>query len=123
MSGRQASARKPTNAAAKELPAHYAVPKADGDGAVQAWIDLLPDWQSARARRVDAVVTRQVPNVHKAVKWHGAWYGVPGVDVPEIETRPNVISWFDIEDPDGNEMRWYQVLTSDTQVTGERQQP
>jgi hypothetical protein len=25
--------------------------------------------------------------------------------------------------PDGNEMRWYQVLTSDTQVTGERQQP
>jgi len=32
--------------------------------------------------------------------------GVPGVDVPEIETRPNVISWF-----------------SDTQVTGERQQP
>jgi hypothetical protein len=46
-----------------------------------------------------------------------------GVDVPEIETRPNVISWFDIEDPDGNEMRWYQVLTSDTQVTDERQQP
>jgi hypothetical protein len=99
------------------------VPKSEGDGAVQAWIDLLPDWQSARARRVDAVVTRQAPNVHKAIKWHGVWYGVPGVDVPEIETRPNVISWFDIEDPDGNEMRWYQVLTSDTQVTGERQQP
>jgi hypothetical protein len=34
-----------------------------------------------------------------------------------------VISWFDIEDPDGNEMRWYRVLTRDTQVTGERQQP
>ena len=57
-------------------------------------------------------MTRQAPNVHKAIKWHGAWYGVPGVDVPEIETRPNVISWFDIEDPDGNEMRWYQVVTS-----------
>jgi hypothetical protein len=28
-----------------------------------------------------------------------------------------MISWFDIEDLDGNEMRWYQVLTSDTQVT------
>jgi len=37
--------------------------------------------------------------------------------------KPNVISWFDTEDPDGNEMRWYQVLTSDTQVRGERQQP
>ena len=24
-------------------PAHYAVPKAEGDGAVQAWIDLLPE--------------------------------------------------------------------------------
>jgi hypothetical protein len=82
----------------------------------------LPEWQTACARRVDPVVTREVKNV-QAVKWHGVWYGVPGVDVPEIETRPNVISWFDIEDPDGNEMRWRQVLTSDTQVTGERQQP
>ena len=36
----KSSARKPTKAAAKELPAHYAVPKAEGDGAVQAWIDL-----------------------------------------------------------------------------------
>ena len=27
------------------------------------------------------------------------------------------------EVPDGNEMRWCQVLTSDTLVTGERQQP
>src|SRR3989454_8907499 len=96
----KSSARKPTNAAVKELPAHYAVPKAtatkskrpavaakptlfaggnpqiakaDGDGAVQAWIDLLPEWQTAHARRVDAVVTRQAPNVHKAIKWHGAW--------------------------------------------------
>ena len=59
---------------AKKLPAHYAVPKAEGDGAVQAWIDLLPEWQTAHARRVDAVVTRRAPNVHKAIKWHAAWY-------------------------------------------------
>jgi hypothetical protein len=70
--------RKPMSAAAKDLPAHYAIPKSEGDGAVQAWIDLLPDWQTVRARRVDAIVTREVKNVHKAVKWHGAWYGVPG---------------------------------------------
>ncbi len=44
-----------------------------------------------------------------------------GIDVPEIETRPNVIRWFDLDDPDGNEMRWFQVLTDDTQVKGERQ--
>ena len=39
----KSSARKPTKAAAKKPPAHYAVPKSDGAGAVQAWIDLLPD--------------------------------------------------------------------------------
>lgn len=38
----------------------------------------------------------------------------------EIGTAPGVISWFDLEDPDGNEMRWFQVLTSDTKVTGNR---
>lgn len=77
---------KPTMTAAKmanliregKVPAHYAVAKSEGNGAVQAWIDLLPDWQSTRARRIDAVVTRQMPNAHKAVRWHGAWYGVPG---------------------------------------------
>jgi hypothetical protein len=47
---------------AKKPPAHYAV------GAVQARIDLLPEWQTAHARRVDAVVTRQAPNVPKAIK-------------------------------------------------------
>ncbi len=71
-------ADKMSKKSGKGLPAHYAVPKGEGDGPVQAWIDLLPDWQSARARRIDAVVTRQVPHVHKAIKWHGAWYGVPG---------------------------------------------
>lgn len=59
-------------------PPHYAVSKSDGDEPIQAWIDLLPGWQTARARRIDVVVTRQMPDVHKAVKWHGAWYGVPG---------------------------------------------
>ena len=51
----------------------YGVLKAEGDGAMQAWIDHLPEWQTAHARRVDAVVTRQVKNVYKAVKWHEVW--------------------------------------------------
>ena len=38
----------------------------------------------------------------------------------EIKTSPNVISWFDLTDPDGNAMRWFQVLTTDTKVTGNR---
>jgi hypothetical protein len=38
----------------------------------------------------------------------------------EIRTVPNVISYFDVSDPDGNAMRWFQVLTSDPKVTGVR---
>jgi predicted enzyme related to lactoylglutathione lyase len=38
----------------------------------------------------------------------------------EIQTIPNVISYFDLSDPDGNTMRWFQVLTSDPKVTGGR---
>jgi lactoylglutathione lyase len=38
----------------------------------------------------------------------------------EIRTVPGVISYFDLTDPDGNAMRWFQVLTSDPKVTGIR---
>lgn len=43
-----------------------------------------------------------------------------GVKATEIKTNPNVISWFDLRDPDGNAMRWFQVLTTDSKVTGGR---
>jgi len=41
VSGRQVINPRATKTAAKTLPAHYAVPKAEGDGAAPAWIDLL----------------------------------------------------------------------------------
>jgi hypothetical protein len=59
-------------------PAHKKVAKADGDAPVQAWIGLLPEWQAAVVRRVDAVVARSVPGLSKAIKWRSAMYGVPG---------------------------------------------
>jgi catechol 2,3-dioxygenase-like lactoylglutathione lyase family enzyme len=40
------------------------------------------------------------------------------VEATEIQTVPGVISFFDIADPDGNSMRWFQVLTADPKVTG-----
>jgi hypothetical protein len=43
-----------------------------------------------------------------------------GIAASEIKTVPNVISHFDLSDPDGNAMRWFQVLTSDPKVTGGR---
>jgi hypothetical protein len=35
--------------------------------------------------RVDAVVTRQAPNVHKAIKWHGIWYNHEESDIHHEE--------------------------------------
>ena len=43
-----------------------------------------------------------------------------GIAASEIKTIPHVISYFDLSDPDGNAMRWFQVLTSDPKVTGGR---
>lgn len=43
-----------------------------------------------------------------------------GIAATEIKTVPDVISYFDLSDPDGNSMRWFQVLTSDAKVTGGR---
>jgi hypothetical protein len=43
--------------------------------------------------------------------------------VSEIEMKPDAMRCFDIGAPDGNEMRWYQLLTSETHVTRERHQP
>jgi predicted enzyme related to lactoylglutathione lyase len=43
-----------------------------------------------------------------------------GIASTEIKTVPDVISFFDLSDPDGNSMRWFQVLTADPKVTGNR---
>ena len=36
------------------------------------------------------------------------------------KTRRGLLSWLDLEDPDGNETRWCQVLTNETQLTGRK---
>ena len=99
----KSSARTPTKGAAKELPSHYAVPKAtatnskgpavaakptllaggnpqiakaDGDAPVQAYIAAMPGWKRDVGRRLDALIVRTVPSVRKAVKWNSPLYGV-----------------------------------------------
>ena len=54
------------------------IAKADGDAPVQAYIAAMPGWKSEVGRRVDALVTRTVPGVRKAVKWNSPFYGVDG---------------------------------------------
>ena len=54
------------------------IAKADGDAPVQAYIDAMPGWKSDVGRRLDALITRAVPGVKKAVKWNSPLYGSEG---------------------------------------------
>ena len=54
------------------------IPKGFGDEPVQAYIAAMPGWKSAAGRRIDAIVTRAVPGVKKAVKWNSPLYGLDG---------------------------------------------
>ncbi len=53
------------------------IPKGEGDGPVQAWIDAVPGWKSPMWRRIDGLIGRTVPGVRKAVKWNSPLYGAP----------------------------------------------
>jgi hypothetical protein len=52
------------------------IAKGHGDAPVQAYIAAMPGWKRDIGRRLDALVTRAVPRVHKAVKWNSPFYGV-----------------------------------------------
>ena len=52
------------------------IAKGYGDGPVQAYIAAMPGWKSELGRRLDAIIVRNVPGVHKAVKWNSPLYGV-----------------------------------------------
>ena len=54
------------------------IAKAEGDGPVRAYIAAMPGWKRAVGRRLDALIVRTVPGVHKAVKWNSPFYGVEG---------------------------------------------
>jgi len=54
------------------------IAKADGNAPVQAYIAAMPGWKHEIGVRLDALVTRQVPKVRKAVKWNSPFYGVEG---------------------------------------------
>jgi hypothetical protein len=52
------------------------IAKGEGDGPVQAYIAAMPGWKRDVGRRLDALITRTVPGVRKAVKWNSPFYGV-----------------------------------------------
>jgi hypothetical protein len=54
------------------------IPKGEGDAPVQAYIAAMPGWKRDVGRRLDALIVRTVPEVHKAVKWNTPFYGIEG---------------------------------------------
>lgn len=54
------------------------IAKAETDKAVQEYIAAMPGWKRNVGKRLDALIVRTVPNLHKAVKWNSPFYGVEG---------------------------------------------
>ena len=54
------------------------IPKGEGDAPVQAYIAAMPGWKRSLGERLDELIVRTVPDVHKAVKWNQPFYGHEG---------------------------------------------
>lgn len=50
----------------------------DGEAPVRAYMAAAPGWKRAACERLDALITRTVPQVRKAVKWNSPFYGLDG---------------------------------------------
>jgi hypothetical protein len=79
-SRRTAPKSRPRNVAKPALLAggNPQIAKADGDAPVRAYIAAIPGWKRDVGHRLDALIVRTVPGVHKAVKWNSPFYGVEG---------------------------------------------
>lgn len=52
------------------------IAKGYGDAVVQRYIAAMPGWQRGVGQTLDAIITREVPGVSKAVKWNTPFYGL-----------------------------------------------
>jgi hypothetical protein len=51
------------------------IAKGEGDAPIRAYIAAMPGWKRRVGRRLDAIITRTIPGVRKAVKWNSPLYG------------------------------------------------
>jgi hypothetical protein len=120
------------------------VAKGEGDAPVQAYIAAMPGWKSEVGRRLDALIERTVPGVHKAVKWNSPLYGVEGEGwflgihcftnyvklaffrgtslhpVPPVESKSNDTRYFHIREGDDFEAQLAAWVKQASQLPGER---
>ena len=121
------------------------IAKAYGDAPVQAYIAAMPGWKRDVGRRLDALIVRTVPGVHKAVKWNTPFYGIEGQGwflgfhcltkyvkvaffrgtslrpVPPVESRQKEVRYLHIhEDDQIDEAQFAAWVKQASQLPGER---
>jgi hypothetical protein len=52
------------------------IAKGEGTAPVKAYIAAMPGWKRGVGRRLDALISRAVPGIEKAVKWNSPFYGM-----------------------------------------------
>ena len=120
------------------------IAKAYGDAPVQAYIAAMPGWKSDVGRRLDAIIGRAVPGVHKAVKWNSPFYGFEGQGwflsfhcftkyikvtffrgaslrpAPLGESRYKEVRYLDIHEDELDEAQFADWVKQASQLPGER---
>jgi hypothetical protein len=120
------------------------VAKGYGDGPVQAYIAAMPGWKRDVGRRLDMLIARTVPGVHKAVKWNSPFYGVEregwflsyhcfakyikvafyrGTSlrpVPPGESKHKEVRYLDIHEDDLDEAQFATWVKQASRLPGER---
>jgi hypothetical protein len=121
------------------------VAKGDGDAPVQAYIAAMPGWKHDLGKRLDALIVRTVPNVHKAVKWNTPFYGIEDQSwflgfhcmtkyikvaffrgkslrpLPPGESKQKEVRYIDIhEDDEFDEVQFVDWVKQASQLSGER---
>ena len=142
----KSSKRKPTKAAKPTLLSggNPQIAKAYGDAPVRAYIAAMPGWKRDVGRRLDALIVRTVPGVHKAVKWNSPFYGVENQGwflsfhcftkyikvtffrgtslrpVPLGESRHKEVRYLDIHEDQLDEAQFAAWVKQASQLPGER---
>jgi hypothetical protein len=120
------------------------IAKAYGDAPVQAYIAAMPGWKRDVGRRLDALIVRTVPGVHKAVKCNSPFYGIEGQGwflsyhcftkyvkvtffrgtslrpVPPGESKHPEVRYLDIHENDQFEAQLADWVKQASQLPGER---
>jgi len=121
------------------------IAKAYGDAPVQAYIEAMPGWKRDVGRQLDAIITRTIPNVYKAVKWNTPFYGVEegtwflgfhcitkyvkvaffrGTSLrplPPVESKQKEVRYFHIHEGDQiDEAQFADWVKQASRLTGER---